>query len=229
MLLSLPLERMDSALSELNASPQPVSVSDLAAHLADLCPGHRIDLAGVVALPVPLPLGDRFEAWIAGDRHGGLEYMTRAPEDRLDPTRRNPGARSLIVFAQRYTDGWPNGDPDPVAGGDGRPNTPWTDRVARYARGHDYHDVFLRDIRALMAGLEVEWPGLVAHASTDTGPYLEREYAWLAGLGFLGKNTCLIHERLGSGLLLGVALTNLEITGLAVQGKPVAEPLYGVV
>jgi epoxyqueuosine reductase len=71
-------------------------------------------------------------------------------------------------------------------------------------------------------------PGLAAFPATDTGPYLEREYAWLAGLGFLGKNTCLIHEKLGSGLFLGVALTNLEIDGLPPGPEPQAEPLYAL-
>lgn len=193
--------------------------------LAPLCLRHRIDLAGAVALPCALPNADRFSAWVAEGRDGGLDYMTRDPESRLDPTVRNPDAKSLLVFAQRYVDGWPAHHRDPAAGGSAPAPAPWTDRVARYARGCDYHDVFLGDIRALLTDLQAELPDLVAHAYTDTGPYLEREYAWLAGLGFLGKNTCLIHERLGSGLLLGVAITNLEITGLPAQQT---EPLYAV-
>ncbi|MBU8869404.1 MAG: DUF1730 domain-containing protein [Gemmatimonadales bacterium] len=202
---------------------------ELAGRFADLCPQHRIDLAGALNLPCALPLGGRFETWVAAGCHGGLEYMARAPEERLDPMRRNPWARSLLVFAQRYTNGWSAGDPDPTAGGLADPDISWINRVSRYARGRDYHDVLLKDIRGVMAGLEAQLPGLVSYASTDTGPFLEREYAWLAGLGFLGKNTCLIHERMGSGLFLGVALTNLEIKGLPSSGEATAEPLYATV
>ena len=60
--------------------------------------------------------------------------------------------------------------------------------------------------------------------AVDAGPYLEREYAWLAGLGFYGKNTLLIHPRLGSALFLGVAVTNLRITGLAEAPRPLLGP-----
>ena len=206
-----------------------VTANRLTEILADCCPRHGIDLAGAVALPCALPHADRFRAWTSNGRDGGLAYLTRDPEGRLDPTRRNPEARTLLVFAQRYTDGWPAGDSDPSAGGAGAESgeTPWTARVARYARGRDYHDILLRDIQGVLAELRAEWPDLTAHASTDTGPYLEREYAWLAGLGFLGKNTCLIHERLGSGLFLGVALTDLEVTGLPEPGQPAPVPLYG--
>lgn len=220
-------------MSSLNAEPVNVAAADLAARLAELCPGARIDLAGAVSLRGPLPLAGRFTGWIERGRHGDLEYMTRAPEDRLDPTRKNPWARSLLVFGQRYTDGWPADDSDVAAGGaaaagDSPEVAPWITRVSRYARGLDYHDVLLRDIGTVLAGLQATWPQMTAHASTDTGPYLERESAWLAGLGFLGKNTCLIHERLGSGLFLGVALTNLEIAGLPAAGSPSVEPLYAV-
>ena len=202
-----------------------IARAQLAQLLADLCPRHRIDLAGAVSLPCEMPLGERYEAWCADGRDGGLDYMVRSPEQRLDPTLRNPDAKSLLVFAQRYTDGWPAEATEAVAGAMAPVDGPWTTRVSRYARGRDYHDVLLGDLRALLKELGEAVPGLVAHASTDTGPYLEREYAWLAGLGFLGKNTCLIHEQLGSGLFLGVAITNLAIEGLA---RRQAEPLYGV-
>ncbi len=212
-----------------NFEPVPTTKEALVRQLARLCPENRIDLAGAVALPCPLPFSDRWFDWIEQERHGDLEYLVRDPIGRADPTGKNPWAKSLLVFAQRYTAGWPEADLAPAAGGPaGTAGDPaWTDRVARYARGLDYHDVLLKDIRSVVAGLKKKFPGLEAFAATDTGPYLEREYAWLAGLGFLGKNTCLIHEKLGSGLFLGVALTNLDIEGLEL-GQPVSEPLYAV-
>ncbi len=206
-----------------------VNLSVLRTCLAELCPQHGIDLAGAVALPCELPLADRFRQWLADGRHGNLEYMVRDPEARLQPLLRDPGARTLLVFAQGYTRGWPADDTDPSASAAGDPRAPWTARVARYARGRDYHDVLLGAIRGVLRGLRTRWPDLEAHASCDTGPYLEREYAWLAGLGFLGKNTCLIHEKLGSGLFLGVALTNLEVGGLPAGEDPQRAPLYAVV
>jgi epoxyqueuosine reductase len=206
-----------------------VPQAGLVRQLGCLCPAHGIDLAGAVALPCRLPHRDRWFDWVARGRHGGLEYLIRDPAGRADPTRKSPWAQSLLVFAQRYTAGWPQGDPDPVSGGPAgnADDPPWTSRVARYARGLDYHDVLLKDIKKVLAGLKEWQAGLVAFPATDTGPYLEREYAWLAGLGFLGKNTCLIHEKLGSGFFLGVALTNLAITGLSGD-RPAREPLYAV-
>jgi epoxyqueuosine reductase len=209
--------------------PEPVAIGAdvLAERLRELCPPQRIDLAGAVALPCPLPHADHWHGWLAAACHAGLAYLERDPETRVDPIRRHPWARSLLVFAQRYADGWDRDDRSPWTGA--AADRPWTDGVARYARGRDYHSVLLRAIRRLVKRLRATWPDLVARVAVDTGPYLEREYAWLAGLGFLGKNACLIHERLGSGLLLGVALTNLEVAGLAPAGRPAAEPLYGVV
>ena len=95
-----------------------VPVEELTSLLERLCPGHGIDLAGAVGLPGPLPLAGRFRAWLDEGRHGDLGYMTR-DSGRIDsiPTLQQPSARSLLVFAQRYTAGWPQGDGDPSAGG----------------------------------------------------------------------------------------------------------------
>lgn len=222
-------------MSADEAGTLAIDADALARQLGRLCPERRIDLTGALALPCPLPLADRFRSWVADGRHGGLGYMTRDPHKRLDPVADHPWAHSLLVFGQRYTAGWPAADPDPaaggtpVAGGGSGQEVPWAVRVARYARGLDYHDVLLGGMRQVLAGLREAWPGLRCLASTDTGPFLEREYAWLAGLGFLGKNTCLIHERLGSGLFLGVALTNLHIGGLGEPGRPQDRPLFGCV
>jgi epoxyqueuosine reductase len=214
------------ASDPISSDMPSLAANNLAALLAEFCPPARIDLAGAVTLPCPLPHHGHWQKWVAEGRDGGLEYLTRDPEGRADPTRANPGARSLLVFAQRYTDGWPAGDADPAAGGSAAREAPWTSRVSRYARGLDYHDVLLGSIKAVLAGLKRSLPGLQAFPATDTGPYLEREYAWLAGLGFLGHNHCLIHEKMGSGLFLGVALTNLQVDGLPRSGEPAVEPLF---
>lgn len=218
----MPLDRSSHPLS-------PIHWNDLAVALARLCPAFRLDQVGAVALPCPLPHRQKWLDWVENGKDGDLDYLTRDPVGRADPTLKNPGARTLLVFGQRYTNGWPEDDRDPSAGGKAEACAPWTTRVSRYARGLDYHDVLLKDIKGLLQELKKIWPGLVAYPSTDTGPYLEREYAWLAGLGFLGRNHCLIHEKMGSGMFLGVALTNLEIEGLKERVGPVMEPLYSVV
>ncbi len=119
----------------------------------------------------------------------------------------------MLVFGQRYTDGWPEED-----------QATWLHGVARYARGLDYHDVFLKSVKGVLHELRTAHSGMVAFPATDTGPYLERDWAEQAGLGFVGKNTCLIHETLGSGLFLAVAPSNLTITDL----ETAPHPLYQV-
>jgi len=194
---------------------------DLARWCAEHAPRHRVDAVGALTLPADLPHADVFREWVRRGDHAGLEYLARDPDRRTDPGHQNPWARSMLVFSQRYTDGWP-----PEAGRVG--GTDWLDGVARYARGRDYHDVLLADVRRLLAELAAAHPGLEARPAVDTGPYLERELAWLAGLGFFGKNTCLIHERLGSGLFLAVAPTSLVIDDLPPAAGPQAAPLWAV-
>jgi epoxyqueuosine reductase len=200
-------------------APVAIPAADLAAALAPLCRQVGIDLAGAAPLEGPAPHAQAWRDWLDRGRDGDLPYLQRTREDRADPRRRNPWARSLLVFAQRYTTGWPAaGDPEPPPPGD------WLPHVSRYARGADYHDVLLRGIRTVLQGLRERWPGLRAHPAVDTGPYLERDWAAAAGLGFLGKNTCLIHETLGSGLVLGIAPTNLELDDPGAAPRP----LYAV-
>lgn len=197
-----------------------VSAVDLAARLVAACPLQAIDLAGAVPLDGPAPHADAWRAWLRAARHGDLDYLVATAEERADPRRRNPWARSIMVFAQRYTDGWP--PQDQMA--DAEPAGDWLPHVSRYARGRDYHDVLLRAVKAVLQQLRADWPELVAYPAVDTGPYLERDWAAAAGLGFVGKNTCLIHERLGSGLVLAVAPTNLALQDLDAAPRP----LYAV-
>jgi epoxyqueuosine reductase len=157
------------------------------------------DLAGV-APATPAPTGAFLRQWLARGYAGEMEWLGRSVAGRLDPRRVLPGARSVVAVALVY-------DPGRRA-----PAGPGRGEIARYAGGEDYHDVLGERLRALGAGLEalaeraVRW-----RAYVDTGPVLERALAAQAGIGWVGKNTCLIHRELGSYLFLGALLTDLEL------------------
>jgi epoxyqueuosine reductase len=187
-----------------------ISAKQLQKIITPLCEEQQIDLAGVVALPHLLPHGSSWLQWIDDGMNGDLEYLSRDPKNRIDPTRKWEWAKTLIVFGQRYTNGWPENG-----------NSTWLKHVSRYAWGNDYHYTLLNGIKQITSAVLTELDSeSSSHCVTDTGPFLEREYAWLAGLGFTGKNTMLIHPKLGSGLFLGVALLEIEVTDLAEIPKP---------
>jgi epoxyqueuosine reductase len=138
--------------------------------------------------------------WLARGYGGEMAYLARGAERRADPQLVLPGARSVIALGLVYD---PGARPEP----DGA-----AFRVARYAGGDDYHDVLIDRVRALEAALAPLANAPVrTRGYVDTGPVLERAFAAEAGLGWIGKNTCLIHPRLGSYLFLGVVLTDLEL------------------
>jgi epoxyqueuosine reductase len=163
---------------------------------------HRLgfSLAGVTT-PDPPPHWPTFENWLSLGRHGSMDYLT--DQRRADPHRVLPECRSILVLAMRYPDpetGEQNKSPGPVG------------RVASYAWGRDYHLLIPERLKALAAFIETQVGQGVAHRFyTDTGPILERDLAQRAGLGWIGKNTCLIHPKLGSYFLLGEILLEIEL------------------
>jgi len=98
----------------------------------------------------------------------------------------------------------------PAAGGPGEGEMPraW---ISRYAWGRDYHEIMREKLERLRAGIEEMAPGIETRVNVDTGPVIERAFARFSGLGWMGKNTCLINEEKGSWFFLGVILTNLEL------------------
>ncbi len=144
------------------------------------------------------PTAHAFLRWLERGYAGAMHYLQRDPQRRVDPRVIMPEARSIIVVARNY---WvPVADPallsDPSRG-----------RISRYAWGRDYHDVLRPRLFALDAFLrELSGRTTYGRAYVDTGPVLERAWAARAGLGFVGKNTCLIVPRLGSWVFLGVLL-----------------------
>jgi epoxyqueuosine reductase len=131
-----------------------------------------------------------------------MDYMHRRFDERTDPSRYLPGARSVICVAVNYH--FPLDDP-PAQDRETR------GRVARYALGNDYHQLIKPRLYDLADWLRDRVPGTRTRCGVDTVPVMERELAARAGIGWIGKNTCVIHPRLGSWLLLGEVLTTLEL------------------
>jgi epoxyqueuosine reductase len=158
------------------------------------------DLVGVTSA-APLAHGGRLHAWVAQGFAGEMGYMSRDVARRVDPSRVLPDVCSIIVLGMNYytSPGVPEASP-------GRG---W---IARYAWGQDYHAALGDKLKALVGFIrEVEGADVQARWYVDTGPILERELAWRAGLGWPGKNTNLINRRLGSWLFLGAILLNREL------------------
>jgi len=187
------------------SSVVPAPPGNLAARALDLCRRLGFAAAGICdAGPTTRP--EELIAWLEAGRAGSMDYLRRHLDIRLDPRRLLPGVRSILMVADLYAARGASQDP-PLQSGRGR--------IARYARGRDYHDVIRKRLHVLADTLRAELaPGPPAEfrAFVDTAPVLEREYAARAGLGWIGKHTLLIHPRLGSYTLLGGIATTLELT-----------------
>jgi epoxyqueuosine reductase len=158
------------------------------------------DLVGITSA-APLAHGGRFRAWVAQGFAGAMGYMSRDVERRVDPSRVLPEVRSIIVLGMNYYT-------SPVMP-EASPGRGW---VSRYAWGQDYHTVLSDKLKALVAFIrDLEGADVQARWYVDTGPILERELAWRAGLGWPGKNTNLINRQLGSWLFLGAILLDREL------------------
>ena len=168
-------------------------------HLADLARVHGFDLFGVAAAQRP-PHAEAFAQWLDEGRHAAMEWLRRSQERRQQPDLVLPGIRSIICLGVSY---WQGGDSVPT-----HPEGA-TGRIARYAWGGDYHDWILERLRPLEE-LLTSWGG-VQKPYTDTGPVLERDFAALAGLGWHGKSTMLIHRRIGTWFFHAEILTTVEL------------------
>jgi epoxyqueuosine reductase len=158
------------------------------------------ELAGIAsALPLPDD-SHRYLDWVDRGLAGAMGYLTdRRAQVRTDPKLLLPNARSIICVGQLY-----NG-PQPRSTEIDAPERGW---ISRYAWGEDYHDVLRRGLERLAAKLGPDHDYKIC---VDTAPLLERSYAREAGLGWIGKNTCLINQEIGSWIFLGEILTSLDI------------------
>ena len=147
------------------------------------------------------PLGkeaERLRAWLAEGRHGAMGYMADTVDVRANPTdeRMLKSAKSIVVLAMPYARSEKNVGPSPGV-------------VARYARGRDYHNVIPKRAKRMLSMLREQ--GHAARLSVDAMPVFERAWAERSGIGFIGKNCCLIIPGLGSHVFLAAIVTSAEL------------------
>ena len=177
-------------------------------HVKELAAQEGFDLCGVApakAFPELRFLDD----WLARGYAGEMGYMARTARRRADVRRVVPSARSVIALGTVYNTGRPYST---------EVNDPDAALVSRYAWGEDYHDVLGRRTEALLERLRATaGEPFEARCYVDTGPVQERVYAQYAGLGWIGKNTCLINPEQGSWLFLSEIITSLPLAADAPQ------------
>jgi len=163
------------------------------------------DLCGVVRAE-KFPELQQTPEWLARGYAGEMKYL--ADPRRCDPQAAMPGIRSAVVGLLNYSTEEPLSTDPALALEDGKPSG-W---ISRYAWGDDYHDVLRERLNALVESLRDRFMGpFEARTYVDTGPVQERILAKYAGLGWLGKNTLLLNQMLGSFFFLGVILTTLDL------------------
>ena len=156
---------------------------------------HKVGVARACALD-PAPL-DRM---LASGWEADMVWLGHTRAERLDPARLLPGARSVVALALSYLQ---EGEPERAEPAEGR--------VARYARGRDYHAVMKRKLKDLVGRMRERDPDLRAFAAADLAPVMEKAWAQRAGLGWVGKNGCLITTDLGSWVLLATVILDRDL------------------
>lgn len=161
---------------------------------------RRLGFELVGACPAVTPPGiERFQSWLAAGYAGEMAYLGDRAAAYEHPRHVLDGVRSLLLLATNYR------TRQPAAAGAGQ------GRISRYAWGDDYHDLIHDRLKRLIAFFHECLPSGKARGIVDTAPLLEREFAQLAGLGWVGKNTLLLNPRLGSWFFLAALLTDSEL------------------
>jgi len=190
-------------ISEIESVSPRISGEELKKELGAFARELGFDSCRVAASAPPLHAGE-FRNWLRDGASGEMSYMERGEEKRCDPQKVLPGARSMIVMALNYFQDVRAGVP-PANSRIGAAHG----RVARYAWGDDYHDVIAAKLSEIDRFLR-DFGGR-QKCYVDTGPILERDHAAQAGIGWHGKSTMLIDERLGTWFFLAEVLTTLEL------------------
>ncbi len=191
-------------MSSANPTPQTLTakVSTVLNH--EGFPHH-----GFTALTTPVSI-HLYEAWLANGYQGEMQYLERHLEQKRSPESLLPRAQSAIVVTQNYV-------PHPAPA----PAWPVADQlwIASYARGRDYHHFLKEGLERVIRSLKAQFPGEEFVCFADSSPVLERDLAARAGLGWIGKNTCLLSRDRGSLFLIGEIYTTLAFETAQLQTR----------
>ncbi len=156
------------------------------------------DAVGITSPTIPAQDIKRYSAWIGNGYQAGMAYMRNRYDMRLDPQKLFPGVKSVIVLLQSYYN-------------EELPEQPC--KIARYAVGKDYHKSLKKRMKKLQASIrDITGSEFISRPFVDSAPVLERSLAVKAGLGWIGKNTCLIHPELGSYVFIAELFTDLDLS-----------------
>jgi epoxyqueuosine reductase len=179
-----------------------ISEPDLHAIAAEIKQRARslgFDLVGIAPAD-PSAYRDYFRQWLDDGRAGQMHYLHRRFDERTDPGRLLGGARTVVCVALNYH--VPLDEPVDMTG---------KGRVARYALGHDYHELIKHRLYDLADWIRDAVPGARTKCGVDSAPVMEKELAARAGIGWIGKHTNVISPHIGSWILLGEVVTTLDL------------------
>jgi epoxyqueuosine reductase len=175
------------------------NLHQLAAEIKSFGRGLGFDLIGI-APAEPSHYRTYLRQWLDRGQAGSMEYLHKRFEERTDPGTYVPGARSVVCVAMNYHVPLAEAAQDDSHA-----------RVARYALGDDYHELIKERLHRLADRIRELAPEAQTRAAVDTAPVMEKELAARAGIGWLGKNTCIINEEIGSWVFLGEIITTLPL------------------
>ena len=181
----------------ISAASKTASPHQLVAQIKQRARSIGFDLVGI-ADASPSKYREYFRDWLDDGQAGTMEYLHRRFDERTDPATYMPGARSVICVALNYHTSL---DQPPADHG----------RIARYALAVDYHEHIKLKLHRLANWIHEIAPEAQTRCGVDTAPIMEKELAVRAGVGWIGKNTCVINAEIGSWLLLGEVITTLDL------------------
>jgi epoxyqueuosine reductase len=185
---------------QLDAEPK-IDRHQLAAEIKQFARRLGFDLVGICDAS-PSAYRDYFRQWLDDGQAGTMEYLHRRFDERTDVTAYMPGARSVVCVALNY---------HVALQSISEVEQPHHGKIARYALGDDYHELIKSRLHHLADFIRGKDPEAQTRCGVDTAPIMEKELAARAGVGWVGKNTCLINPQIGSWLLLGEVITSLEL------------------
>jgi epoxyqueuosine reductase len=186
------------------AHPYEGDCHQLAAHIKAQARRLGFDRAGIASAEAS-NYQDYFRQWLDNGNAGTMEFLKDRFAERINPAVYMAGAQSVICLAMNYY--VPLKAEENSANGSNQK----LGRIARYALGDDYHEILKHRLHELADWVRQAAPGSQTRCCVDTAPLMEKELAARAGIGWLGKNTCIINEQIGSWIFLGEIVTDLPL------------------